>query len=304
MIEKIKNILKFKNDVSLPDIEVNEVSQTLSQSIGWGLTQNNIPRAWTESKGKDVVVAVIDTGMPVHPDIGDNAIEGKSFIPGENIYDNHGHQTHCVGIICAKNNEFGMVGVAPESKCVCIKGLSNSGSGSSKGIADALDYCLEIKPDIVSMSLGSSRADPAMHEAIKRLVKAGIVVVCAAGNSAAAGVNYPGAFPETIAIGSHEVDGKLSWFSSIGTQVDWAAPGGKIYSTYTKGRYAELSGTSMACPFVAGVLALLISKWKKDGREYTVDDVWLSLLSNTIDKFTPGEDNHFGNGIIDVLTNK
>lgn len=308
MIQKIKSLL-WGRTVCLPEYEVNDVMYVMSQSIGWGLEQNKIPEVWTKTKGKDVMIAVIDTGMPVHPDLNANVLQGQNFIPGEDIYDENGHQTHCVGIICAQNNDFGMVGVAPEARCLCIKGLANNGSGSTNGIVRALKYCLEVKPDIVSMSLGGSIANPDMHEVIKKLNAAGIVVVCAAGNSGAGGVNYPGAFPETIAVGSHDVNGKLSYFSSRGEEVDWAAPGDNIYSTYTKGRYANLSGTSMACPYVAGVIALMLSHWKAVNREYNVNDIWLALLGSTIDKYTPGKDNYFGNGIIDVrkllnMTNK
>ena len=73
---------------------------------------------------------VIDTGHPVHPDIGDNAIPGKNFIANEPIEDENGHQLHCTGIICAKDNETGMVGVAPEAKCISVKALAKNGGGS------------------------------------------------------------------------------------------------------------------------------------------------------------------------------
>ena len=94
---------------------------------------------------------VIDTGHPVHSDIGDNAIEGKNCIPNESIIDENGHQLHCTGIICAKDNETGMVGVAPNAKCISVKALAKNGSGSYQSLTDALDYAIEVKPDVVSM---------------------------------------------------------------------------------------------------------------------------------------------------------
>ena len=75
---------------------------TLSQRIDWGLRQLNVPSTWSVTKGKGITVMVIDTGHPVHPDIGDNATPGKNFIPNEPIEDENGHQLHCTGIICKR----------------------------------------------------------------------------------------------------------------------------------------------------------------------------------------------------------
>ena len=126
------------SEYKLPPITVDEVVSTLSQSLGWGLKQLNVPDVWVKTTGDGVTIGVVDTGYVDHVDVGDNVIAGKSFIPGEDMEDKHGHQTHCVGIICAKNNDQGMVGVAPNTKIICAKGLSNSGSGSASSIIKSL----------------------------------------------------------------------------------------------------------------------------------------------------------------------
>ena len=253
-----------------------------------------------------MIIGVIDTGVPQHDDLDENVMEGLNCIPGEDQYDNHGHQTHCVGIIAAENNNVGMVGVAPKAKCLCIKGLNDRGGGTYGGLIKALEYCLEIRNDgtrrvdIVSMSLGGSSPSPQMEQVINKLVDAGIPVICAAGNDGAGGVNYPAAFDKTIAVAAYDSQGKVAYFSSKGPEVDFAKPGVNIYSTYLNNQYAKLSGTSMACPFMAGVVALLISKYKKNNEEYTVDKIKNQLVKKSNDKGIIGKDESWGYGIVDV----
>ena len=130
----------MKEDFKLPEFKIENQYNTFTQTIGWNIADLNVPKWWKETQGEGITIGVIDTGLPTHIDIGDNAIAGKSFIPNESIEDKHGHQTHCVGIICAQNNDLGMVGVAPKAKCLCVKGLSDSGSGSNDGIAKSIEY--------------------------------------------------------------------------------------------------------------------------------------------------------------------
>tara|TARA_B110000444_G_scaffold260551_1_gene307995 strand:- start:1073 stop:2266 length:1194 start_codon:yes stop_codon:yes gene_type:complete len=294
------------DELKLPEFKVNETMSTLSQRIDWGLRQLNVPKTWSITRGEGITVMVIDTGHPVHPDIGDNAIEGKNCIPNEPIEDENGHQSHCTGIICAKDNETGMVGVAPGSKCISVKALSKSGSGSYRGLAEALDYAIEMKPDLISMSLGGSSPSAAMQSRIQKLYDMNIPVICAAGNSGDGGVNYPAAFDETIAVAAYDKYGNVANFSSKGEKVEWAAPGVSIYSTYLNDGYASLSGTSMACPFIAGVVALMLAKHKKQEESTGMNDcktiaqIREHLLKYTNDKGAVGRDNSWGYGVIDV----
>ena len=288
--------------IQLPPYKVDHVISTMSQTQGWGIKDMNIPSVWSNTQGENVVIAVIDTGMSDHPDLGDNVTTGENFIPYENDMDMNGHQTHCVGIICAQNNDMGMVGVAPKSKVVCIKALDKNGSGSYMGITQALEYCADIlKPDIVSMSLGGTQPFSPMHEQIKRLYDMNIPVICAAGNSGAGGVNYPAKYPETISVAAYDKNGNVAGFSSKGEEVDWAAPGVDIYSTFLEGRYARMSGTSMACPFMAGVVALMISNWKKTSNtRRSIPSIIEELLHHTKDRGVIGPDNSWGYGVVDV----
>ncbi len=290
----------------LPKIEVNETVGSLSQLVDWGLRQSNVPETWKVTQGEGITVMVIDTGFPSHIDIEENAIPGENFIPGEPLEDENGHQTHCVGIICAKNNGIGMVGVAPKAKAVCVKALSKSGGGSYLGLAKSLDYAIRTKPDIVSMSLGGSGPSPILQSKIKKLYDMNIPVICAAGNTGQGGVNWPAAFDETIAVAAHDKNGQIANFSSRGEKVEWAAPGVNIYSTFLNNTYASLNGTSMACPFIAGVVALMLAKHKKQEKETgqndckTVAQIREHLLKYTMDKGRLGKDNAWGYGVIDV----
>jgi subtilisin family serine protease len=145
-----------------------------------------------------------------------------------------------------------------------------------------------------------------MHKLIIDLYKMNIPVVCAAGNSGSSGVGYPAAFPESIAIAAFDKRGMIAHFSSRGSQVDWAAPGADIYSTYLNQSYASLSGTSMACPFMAGVIALMIAKHREQEKRTgkndckTVQDIRDHLLKYTNDKGSVGKDSSWGYGVVDV----
>ena len=295
-----------KIKTTLPEYTINEELSTLSQRIDWGLKQLNVPATWSITKGEGITAMVIDTGHPVHPDIGDNAIPGKNCIPGEPIEDENGHHSHCTGIICAKDNGIGMVGVAPEAKSISVKALAKNGSGSYTGLCDALDYAIEVKPDVVSMSLGGPTPNKQMRDRIKKLYEMNIPVVCAAGNSGLGGVGYPAAYPETIAIAAYDKNGKIARFSSVGDKVEWAAPGVNIYSTYLNNGYASLSGTSMACPFITGVICLMLAKHRKQEKATgmndckTVAEIREHLLKYTHDKGAVGKDWSWGYGVVDV----
>jgi major intracellular serine protease len=302
----------------IPKFEVEHVIQTLSQVTDWGLQQHKVPATWQVTQGEGEAIYVIDTGWSGHPDL--DIIKGHNAVRGETIDDGNGHQTHCMGIIAAKNDDAGMVGVAPKAKIVAVKGLANNGSGSYYSILNALKFCLNAAkgehpdlptPTIISMSLGApGDMGSEIHGIIKELYNLNIPILCAAGNSGRRGVDYPGAYPETIAIAAYDKNGNIANFSAIGEQVDFAAPGVQIYSTWLNNGYAKLNGTSMATPFMAGVTALLLAKHRKQvdgfGRPQndcqTVEQIREHFKKYAIDKGPAGHDNHWGYGIVD--TNK
>lgn len=231
-----------------------------SQTIPWGILKINADDAWNISSGSGVKVAVIDTGVDRdHPDLDANLAGCLNFIQSwKTCEDDNGHGTHVSGIIAAENNNFGVVGVAPNARLYALKVLNSQGSGYLSDIIEALDWAIANKMQVVNMSLGTSSNVLSFQEAVQRASAAGIIQVAAAGNSGSADntVIYPAKYSEVIAASAIDGTDNVPYWSSRGPEVDLAAPGVNIYSTYLKGKYQTLSGTSMAAPHVAGVVAL------------------------------------------------
>lgn len=295
-----------KNRSFIPNYTIHDVGdiQTLSQIYPQNIRDLNVPKIWTKTRGKGVVVAILDTGCPLnHPDLKSNVDVSKcvSFIPNEDIYDTVvGHSTHCSGTIGASDNAEGIVGIAPEVTIITLKVLDNNGRNYKNSIEQGLAHCLKIKPDVISMSLGGGSPMPEAHALIKQLVELGIPIICSAGNNGTNNVLFPAQYDECIAVGSYtdSVLKNRSEFSSWGDSLDIMAPGEKILSTYLNGQYAVLSGTSMAAPVISGVVALMISYYKSFNRTLKVSEIKKMLYDNAVDTGPKGKDLENGWGVI------
>jgi subtilisin family serine protease len=242
-------------------VEATFTPLALAEIIDWGLALLHVPDHWKRTAGAGVRVALLDTGIDEsHPDLAGAIDDARDFTRSKSgPADRNGHGTHVAGIVAARQNNRGVVGVAPQSRLLVAKVLGDDGVGSSAAVAAGVDWACDSGAHLLSMSLGSPQPDPALHAAIKRAVAKGVFVITAAGNAGRAdSVNYPARWRETVAVAAVDKSGRLSRFSSRGPQVDIAAPGQDVLSTYVGGGYAKLSGTSMAAPFVAGIVALLI----------------------------------------------
>jgi subtilisin family serine protease len=293
-------------NIHLPPFEIKHVGtlDQLSDHIGWGLRDLQIPQQWSRTKGEGVVVMVIDSGLANHPDVKGNEISSfsKSFI-NEPVQDVQGHGSHVNGIIAAQNNAFGIVGVAPLAKIISVKALNKFGNTNDAILKKCLEYAVKLKPDIINLSLGSFEKQPLLEDLYKKLTyELNIPIVCAAGNYGKKGVMYPAKYPYTISVGSYKEGNTLSDFSAFSNEkfIDFVAPGDEILSTYLDSKYAVMSGTSMAAPFLAGVLALLISEYRKKGQSYTVEELRNVLAAASMDMGAHGKDNKFGYGIINI----
>ena len=226
----------------------------------------------------DADIAILDTGIDLdHSDL--NVFHEKSFIPeATNADDDHGHGTHLAGIAAAKDNSFGIVGIAPGARLWAIKILESSGMGEISTLIKGLDYINQNsnQVDVAVLSLGCECESGALDIAISNSIKAGITIVVAAGNEGKNARTFtPANNPEVITVSAiADSDGKcggkgpstpygaddtLASFSNFGDVVDIAAPGVEIYSTFKSNSYTKLTGTSMAAPHVAGAAALYIS---------------------------------------------
>ena len=299
----------FNKDIFLFPFSTKRIVATLSQSQGWGIKQLNVPKTWEVTKGKGSKVMVIDTGHTDHPDLKGAILDSecKSFVRGEvSIEDMNGHSTHVCGIIGARDNDVGMVGVAPECDIVTAKVLGADGSGDFDAIRKALKYAKTVKPDVINMSLGSSAYDEEMHNIIKELYAMNIPIIAASGNDGEGNaVNYPAKYPEVICVTAFDKDGNPATFNSTGPEANFSAPGVDIYSTWLDHKYISISGTSMATPFVTGLVALLIAKHRIQEAETgkndckTVEQVRQHLIKYSDDKGVVGKDDTWGYGVID-----
>lgn len=207
---------------------------------------------------------IIDTGIDFdHPDLNVDVARSKSFISGvTSADDENGHGTHVAGIIGAKNNTIGVLGVASGANLVSLRVLGKDGKGTLSSIIEALAYARANGKagDVVNMSLGEDEVSDILDQQIQYTAARGIFVSMAAGNDGkAANLFSPGRTNGTNIYTVSAVDSldNFASFSNFGNDaVDFAAPGVRILSTYKDGQYAKMSGTSMAAPHVSGLLLL------------------------------------------------
>lgn len=207
---------------------------------------------------------IIDSGIDLdHPDLNVDATRSRSFVRNDaSANDENGHGTHVAGIIGAKNNNIGVLGIASGCNLVALKVLGQDGVGTLSAIIQALSYVNANGKagDVVNMSLGEDEASDILDDQVKTTASKGIYIAIAAGNDHKPAIDFsPGRVNATNIFTVSAVDslGNFASFSNYGNDaVDYAAPGVRIPSTYTDGRYARLSGTSMAAPHVAGLLLL------------------------------------------------
>ncbi|MCP3738408.1 S8 family peptidase [Rossellomorea sp. BNER] len=264
--------------------------------IPQGVELVQAPSIWkTGVKGKDVVIAVLDTGCDhEHPDLEGRIIGGRNFTTDddgdpENVTDYNGHGTHVSGTMAANENSLGVIGVAPEASLLIVKVLAGErGSGQYDWIVSGIQYAIDQKVDIISMSLGGPNDYKPLHDVIKKAVDANILVVCAAGNEgdedhSTEEFSYPAGYNEVISVGAIDFDRRSSYFTNSNNEVDLVAPGEDIISTVPGEKYAKYSGTSMSAPHVSGALALIKNLEESNfERILTEPELYAQLIRRTI----------------------
>jgi subtilisin family serine protease len=270
--------------------------------LQWGLkdssnTSIDAPQAWTRTTGSSAtIVAVLDTGIDLsnpefagrlwtNPDPSGDVgypgdVHGWNFVDNNaDIQDNNGHGTHVAGILAATGNDgIGVAGVDWNAQIMPLKVLDAGGTGTDAAIASAIDFAVEHGARVINASWGGGPPSQAVAGAISYAGSQGVVFVTAAGNN---GTNdditpfYPASYhlPNEIAVAAINQAGGLASFSDFGTRtVALAAPGVNILST-VPGGYAYMSGTSMATPYVSGVVALVASLYPSDSAAQLVQQV-------------------------------
>ncbi len=258
----------------------------------WGLRAARVDLSWEVARGSAAVtVAVIDTGIDAaHPDLAGVALPGAAFVSAPDPscdpastgspVDDNGHGTHVAGIIAAQaGNGIGVAGAAFGVRVLPVKALDCTGSGLLSDVARGIVWATDHGARVINISLGSSEDVFVLHDAVRYAVAHDVLVVAAAGNCGMPSVRcpvlnapqYPGAYPETLAVAATDPDDEHPSFSNVSPYVGISAPGVTIWSTIptyptTLSRtlpanpgYAAFSGSSQAAPLVAAVAALVIS---------------------------------------------
>lgn len=273
--------------------------------IPWGVTAVTAPTAWTisgGSSGTGIKVGVLDSGGDVdHPDLqwagGYSTITSSTSSSewDDNVASCNGHGTHVAGTIGARQNGVGVVGVAPNVQLYAIKVFEiingSCQAWTSKQI-QGLNWAVSQGIRVVNASIGGSYS-AAYDQAIQTAASSGTYFVASAGNTGGS-VLFPAASDHAFAVSAVTSTNVIASFSSRGPEVDFAAPGSGIVSTMPGGGYGSKSGTSMAAPHVAGVIALLL------GRDpaLTANGVRQRLQDGALDLATSGFDNNTGFGLV------
>lgn len=287
----------------------------------WNLKLINMEQAWELSRGKGVVVAVLDTGVAWEnhddfvqvPDLARQKFKhGWDFVNDDaHANDDHGHGTHVAGTIAqSTDNGEGVAGVAFEATLMPVKVLDHFGSGNTADIADAIRWAADNGAQVINMSLGGGGRSAVMENAVGYARAKGVVVVCAAGNGGRGVVEFPAAYPGSFAVAAVGPDGVKAPYSSWGKELDIAAPGGNkaqgeaagvVQNTIdpqdvSRSVYASYQGTSMATPHVAGVAALLFAAGAK-----SPDQVEKAIIMSAKPAAgTRGWNDQYGHGLIDA----
>ncbi|MEN0057822.1 MAG: S8 family serine peptidase [Bdellovibrio sp.] len=220
-------------------------SKYVGEKTPWGIQAVKAMEAWSKSKrGQGARVLVLDTGIDAsHPSLKKNFERGQDFTgasDGSDYNDTQGHGTHVAGTIAGVLDDSGFTGVAPKAKVLAGRVCSEEGC-SNVAIAQGINWGIEQKVDVISMSLGGMWSTPAERDAVSKADKAGITVVAASGNSGTPKVSYPAALPTVIAVGAIDSDLKKADFSQWGPELAVVAPGVAVVSTVPMGSGRESS---------------------------------------------------------------
>ena len=305
--------IQFEEPIEIMDATPEDEEWT------YGLLKVGVPetRAAYGLTGKGIRVGVLDTGIdPEHPDLKGKILAWKDFAGNaKEAKDAHGHGTHCAGTIAGGNADGKHIGVAPEAKLLIGRIFGDNGGTSLGKIHSGMKWMADPdgnpstsdNPHIVSNSWGGPQRPYFFERTSWKIVETwralGIVPVFAAGNSGdkPKTMGTPGGFPHSFAVGATDSSDEIAYFSSRGPikwkgesyiKPDISAPGVRVLSAKPGGGYQLMSGTSMACPHVSGLAALL----KQANPALGVSEIEELLMETAEDFGDEGKDNVFGKG--------
>jgi thermitase len=272
--------LLFGNQWGFNNTAQPVVGSLVSGAEDWDI---DAPEAWDAAYGPGnfpqtggTTVAIIDTGIDrAHVDLLNkvqscaSALLVIGVVIDGSCSDDDFHGTHVAGTVAANTgNGLGVAGTAPDAQLAICKALNAAGVGFVSDIAACIDWSWRTAgAKIISMSLGSEEAVDTEERAVQDAAAAGVLVIAAAGNGYDDTPNYPAYYPEVMSVASFNQAGVVSPFSTCNFDVEIAAPGEDIWSTFPENTYGIISGTSMATPHVAGAAALIMSELGLDAQQ-------------------------------------
>lgn len=286
----------------------------------WSLQRVVLDRLWQVTRGENVAVAVIDSGVdPTNPQLADavDTARGADFTPenpgqhatpptesrGNGTHDTVGHGTKVAGIIAARPRPgTGFVGLAPKATIIPIRQNDEYGSGTVASLARSLDHAVDQGADVINISQDSERAlsgDSVLKRAVDAALAADVVVIASVGNGGADGrvrKTYPAAYEGVLAVAASDRNNERAPFSQPGAFVDIAAPGVDMVATVPGRGQCVDHGTSFSAPYVAGVAALLRAAYPT----WTAQQV-IAQLQQTAERSVPGPDHDVGWGVVDPV---
>lgn len=265
--------------------------------------------------GAGIKVGIVDTGLDyVHAqkggelEVGVAVVKVKDFTNSRQRRsspswdDRAGHGTHVAGHIGARSNGKGIEGIASDCKMYIAKGLGDRGYGTDIQLSNAIDWLISEKVDIINLSLGGGFS-PRIEASVKKAYEAGILVFAAMGNEGTQSDGHPGNSKYTFGITAVDYNKNIANFSSRSDKAVYSGYGVNVFSTFSGGRYAELSGTSMATPDQVGIAALILGYSRKINKPITnMEEYHLFIKDHIEDLGKIGHDREYGLGFINIAS--
>lgn len=300
----VAGVLMLTLTVSIPVAQKDESmvkAETVSRRVEWNIKCLNAEKSYEESKNlKKIKVAILDSGLDYDEDL--PAVEKKDFLGEEELHplyqDMTGHGTSVASLICARENEDRITGIAANVELYIGRIFGYGNDAPVDRVVKAVNWAIDRKVNIIHMSFGTQEYSGELEEAIEKAYKSGILIIAAAGNAGQAPedestIEYPAAFDNVISVGATNKYNNMSDFSSTGTELDVVAPGDQILTDGAFGGVSVDNGTSISAAQVTGVAAVLWGKHPDKSNEFIK-----SLLVGSANKEAVNSED-CGKGLVD-----